>query len=360
MTVTYTVLSPPDPALTPPPGVIPNFQDPFTLRPYWIVTTALSTLATGILLALRLYTKIVIVKQLRWEDYTCTLGSLFFGVWIAMNFKAIDANSGTHQWNLTERQMAQQYKFYNYSYIAYCPAVGFTKVSILLLVLRIFCPKKRDPFYWMVQGLNVFNTSFYTVFLFVSIFLCRPHEKAWLPTMSGRCHDIFTLYIASAVFNVVSDLAMYFIPLWKVWHLQIPQGRKLGISAIFATGTLAIISSIFRLVFAVRLRSTQDYSYVKVQSITFTLAELAFGLICSCVFVLPRLYRHLASMPPYKREQYQLKKDKGTSSHTAVNSRSVGHDGTITNLKREQEQHDPWDHDIEAPVIAPTRQFGKD
>ncbi|KAL8768286.1 MAG: hypothetical protein Q9209_005425 [Squamulea sp. 1 TL-2023] len=201
MTQTYTVLSPPDPASTPPPGVIPDFQDPFTLRPYWIVTAALGLVATGIFLALRLYTKIVVVKKLRWEDYTCTLGSLFFAIWIALNFKAIDANSGAHQWNLTERQMSQQHK---------------------------------------------------------------------------------------------------------------------------------------------------------VQAINFTVAELAFGLICSCIFVLPRLYRHLASTPPYKSEEYQLRKYEGSASRTAVDSHNASHDGISAGLKREQEQRNPWDQDVEAPVMAPT------
>ena len=68
MSQTYTVVPPADAALAPPPGVIPDFQDPFTLRPYWIVTAALGLAGTGLLLALRLYTKIAIVKRCRWED----------------------------------------------------------------------------------------------------------------------------------------------------------------------------------------------------------------------------------------------------------------------------------------------------
>lgn len=73
MSLQYILVSPPDAALTPPPGVIPDFHDPFTLRPYWVVTAALGLLFTGLFLALRLYTKISIVKRLRWED--CTLMS---------------------------------------------------------------------------------------------------------------------------------------------------------------------------------------------------------------------------------------------------------------------------------------------
>ena len=70
MAQTYTIVSPSDVNLKPPPGVIPDFQDPFTVRPYWIVTAALGLITSGIFLALRMYTKIMIVKKCRWEDCT--------------------------------------------------------------------------------------------------------------------------------------------------------------------------------------------------------------------------------------------------------------------------------------------------
>ena len=161
---------------------------------------------------------------------------------------------GAHQWNTTEREQAQQDKvlsslplfhattdckqFTNYGDVIYSLAIGFTKISIILLVLRVFCPQRRDPFYWVLQSLNLLNTIFYSIFFFVHIFQCTPRRKIWLAKMPGRCLDVVAVYISSVTFNICSDLAMYFIPLWKIWHLQIPKSRKLGISAIFATGGL--------------------------------------------------------------------------------------------------------------------------
>ena len=65
---TYTVTAPSDVALEPPPGVIPDFQDAFTLRPYNNVAMSMSITFASIFLILRLYTKIRLVKQCRWED----------------------------------------------------------------------------------------------------------------------------------------------------------------------------------------------------------------------------------------------------------------------------------------------------
>lgn len=68
MANTYTLTSPLDAALTPPPSVLPDFDDPFSLRPYWNVTVALGIIVTAFFLTLRIYTKLYIVKKIRWED----------------------------------------------------------------------------------------------------------------------------------------------------------------------------------------------------------------------------------------------------------------------------------------------------
>ena len=56
------------PALFPPPGIISNLIGPYTLNPYNRITTAICIVATGVVVALRLYIKQWIVKRLDWED----------------------------------------------------------------------------------------------------------------------------------------------------------------------------------------------------------------------------------------------------------------------------------------------------
>ena len=111
------------------------------------------------------------------------------------------------------------------------------KISIVLLIVRIFCPQERDPFYWIMQLITLLNTIFYTIFFFIVIFNCSPRQKIWLPKTPGKCLGLTPIYIASSAFNSCSDIAMYSAPIWKLFQLQnLSMGRKLGISAIFATG----------------------------------------------------------------------------------------------------------------------------
>ena len=67
-TKTYLVVEPTDVALAPPPGVIPEFGDPFSLRPYQNVSMSLGLICSGIFLAARLYTKARVFRRFEWED----------------------------------------------------------------------------------------------------------------------------------------------------------------------------------------------------------------------------------------------------------------------------------------------------
>jgi hypothetical protein len=41
--------------------------------------------------------------------------------------------------------------------------------------------------------------------------------------------------VAGAV-NLALDLAMVIIPLWAIWSLRMPLGRKLEVTAVFSVG----------------------------------------------------------------------------------------------------------------------------
>lgn len=59
------------PALTPPEGVTPNFVDPETYVYLPLVFSFVCLALATIMLAARLFTRLVIMKKMAWED--CTL-----------------------------------------------------------------------------------------------------------------------------------------------------------------------------------------------------------------------------------------------------------------------------------------------
>ena len=80
---------------------------------------------------------------------------------------------------------------------------------------------------------------FYTADVPITLFICNPREKIWNSYYEGgTCMDYNALVIASASFNIISDLFILLLPVRSIWKLRIKSSKKLAIVALFATGLL--------------------------------------------------------------------------------------------------------------------------
>lgn len=80
---------------------------------------------------------------------------------------------------------------------------------------------------------------FYLVDTIFEIVMCIPREKIWNPLMtSGYCFDSNAAYMATGVFNVISDFSILILPMLPIWRLQMPLKRKIMMIGVFATGIL--------------------------------------------------------------------------------------------------------------------------
>lgn len=122
--------------------------------------------------------------------------------------------------------------------MVYSVSLLATKLSIMLLVLRVFCSVHYDIPYFFTVGVMSMNTVFYICYLIIPIVQCKPREKIWTPEIPGKCLNVTKLYLASAIFNFISDILMLSVPVLLIWRLQMSRRRKLGITAIFCTGGL--------------------------------------------------------------------------------------------------------------------------
>ena len=126
----------------------------------------------------------------------------------------------------------------NASQIMYGPLIFITKLSILLLYIRVFAPTKKSWMYIFIHGLLWFNAAFYLADTLLEIFACVPREKIWNPDVHGYCVNVNAMILATAILNTISDFSLLILPIFSVWRLHMQNTQKLGISAIFAAGLL--------------------------------------------------------------------------------------------------------------------------
>ena len=110
------------------------------------------------------------------------------------------------------------------------PILFFTKLSLLLLFLRLFNPNRLTKIL-ACFGI-VFNFALYTTCFFLNLFLCHP-------TFDARCiamQKVVTLVATSL--SIASDFYTMLIPLYPIWKLQLSVKTKLELTGVFMTGFL--------------------------------------------------------------------------------------------------------------------------
>lgn len=115
-------------------------------------------------------------------------------------------------------------------------SINFAKLSLFSLYYRIFGanPKTRIAIYLGA----LLNSCFYLACSIVYVVLCDPWRgEDWRsPKFLARYARITELAIPLAIFGLLSDLYIFFLPLPDLWRLQMALKKKLGVTAVFFTG----------------------------------------------------------------------------------------------------------------------------
>jgi len=148
----------------------------------------------------------------------------------------------------------------------YGPAVTCAKVAILLQLDKIFAGAYKGLVRWGIQIVLYLNIMFYISVTVAVIFECVPRAKAWDPTVPGHCVNQNVLLTSTGPANLISDFLIFFLPVWAIWHLQMPFSRKFGASAAFTIGLFGCTCSAIRLTYNAELSRSGDGTYIIMQN----------------------------------------------------------------------------------------------
>lgn len=206
----------------------------------------------------------------------------------------------------------------------YSAAVAVPKLSIIASYLRIFTDRRLRIATWIVGGVIAANGL---AGIITSLASCHPFSARWDPALfQTHCIDAPRFWEGTSVPNVVTDAVMLALPLPTVWRLHIDTKQKIALSAVFALGSLSVLSCLSRCVSllltvslirdfisgliasAVRLSVTfrvttlEDGTWDSADIALWSLIEAGLYLIAACLPVLRPLYlsilRRIASIAP--------------------------------------------------------------
>ncbi|KAI2898736.1 hypothetical protein CBS63078_7485 [Aspergillus niger] len=267
-----------------------------TLSNPWLRTTnhilgAIWIFFCTILLVMRMYTKIHIMRKFWWDDVCLILAwILSIGTQSVILYGYSYGGYGVHLEYLTPAVLDIYVKTILSAAIIYVPTLAAAKFALLMLYYRLL---HMIRIWRNIIFLVTFFIAGYTIALTLGlIFPCQPIAKNWdLTITTGHCVNRVGFYLATAITNTVSDVLLIIIPIPVVAKLKLPLVQKLGVGCMFGIGCLTIITSIIRLATLMPLVTSDDQTYEIALAVIFIIIEANFIIICPCLPYLKQFLR---------------------------------------------------------------------
>ena len=177
------------------------------------------------------------------------------------------------------------------------PALMTTKTSICLFYLTL--ATNQQAFRWATLAtLALVNIAGIALTL-LNIFQCHPVGAAFASIIPAgeHCTDIITLYLSSAPVNIVTDLALLFLPMPILTGMRLPRNEKLILIVTFSFGAFVAIVDVVRIAYLESATLTRlqdntgtshqneegDFSWIASLSFMWSAVEVHVGIICACV-----------------------------------------------------------------------------
>lgn len=108
------------------------------------------------------------------------------------------------------------------------------RLSISFLYIDVF-PVKR--FQMACFALLAVNVAYFMAVLLQTVFICRPIAMNWNPNiLGGKCDNVRNANFCIGIFNILIDFATILLPMPMLWSLQMPTGKKVGLTIVFGVG----------------------------------------------------------------------------------------------------------------------------
>ncbi|KAK2605594.1 hypothetical protein N8I77_008420 [Diaporthe amygdali] len=247
---------------------------------------------TPFIIAARFWSRRNSTSSIGWDDWCCLLSWIFCQLVSGLMLGSCAYGFGQHIYNLSPENRLMALKLFYIAQIFYKLTMNLTKISILLLYMRIF--EVFAWFRWVGRTLIGIVTAYMIAAFFAAVFQCTPVQRAWDKSVPGTCISIEKNWYANAGFSIATDAIILLLPIKPVLSLKLPVGEKIAVLGVFVLGAFVTMTSILRMQTLKFSSTSSDITY-DIASSMWTIIEDNTAIICAC---LPMCKRSLAVVFP--------------------------------------------------------------
>ncbi|KAJ4422257.1 hypothetical protein N0V82_003117 [Gnomoniopsis sp. IMI 355080] len=217
------------------------------------------------------------------DDTTIVIAWIFSLGFLGSNIHETTIGVGKPSWARSFWQIEQSLFDLFISTMFYVLELGFIKISICFLYMRIFPGKIFQRIMWATQVLIASATA---AFFFMGFAQCQPFSAYWTDwdgMRSGRCFNINRYAYAFASVHIALDVLILVLPTIQVWKLNMTWKKKIEVTFMFSFGVLLTVISIFRLSTLEWIAKNHFNMRILYATTIWTASELATGMFVACV-----------------------------------------------------------------------------
>jgi hypothetical protein len=213
--------------------------------PVLAVSVTLLALAT-VFVFMRMMSRAAIVKKVALDDYFMVI-AWFIALGLTMSVILGTLNGlGRHAQDIPS-EWRSTLKKCNYVFsVLYNPALMMSKTSILVFYLTL----SKSNRWATIATLVVVNAGGFALTM-LNVWQCTPVNavfKTPIPN-SAKCTDIVTIYLSSAPLNIITDLAILFLPMPILTTMRLPKKQKIILIVTFSFGIFVTAIDVVRIAY---------------------------------------------------------------------------------------------------------------
>ncbi len=184
---------------------------------------------------------------------------------------------GHHIKSLSDDNRITALCLYWVSQLTYKVTLQLTKISLVLLYMRIFGTIKwfRRICQFMIFILGLYGVAS----CLTGLVQCSPIPRAWNSALPGTCINLMEFFIFNGAMALATDAIILILPLPMIVNLQLPVPQKLALIPVFGLGTFVVVISAWRL-YALLATPSADTTY-DLMGTLWTIIEYNIAIVCA-------------------------------------------------------------------------------
>ncbi|KAM0720860.1 hypothetical protein Q7P37_003145 [Cladosporium fusiforme] len=267
-----------------------------------------------------------------WDDWTILVSWILVIPSSTILQLMINTGLGRDIWTVPFDNITLMFKYFYINQYIYQAIIALTKISIVLLYLRIFpktVSKRFSYISWVLIGALIGYGRIQHVCPLLEALFRSPEIH---PSLLAGCS------VTNQYYGRVFDLIVFFLPIPKLMAIQVQdKRRKAGVVLTFLIGLFVTACSMVRLKYLSQVSMITNATYDYTEITLWSAIESDVGIICAC---LPTIIGPMLNFFRNKLGSKLSSFSKSSTNKSATTSFHVPGDKTVTRIPSSVGTHD--------------------